>query len=157
MGTGIGKYCKRCGEQLNYDDGFEDGFCNRCYHIVKFENRKLSEQPEKQEEWREVAKLFHDTYERLAPEYGYTTREDTKEFDPNTSNGKLMVAVCKEVISQLLSEMAREVKIQQLKEDIEQVEIFLPKMASDTPEYWIPTQILLELEKDLSKLLENKE
>lgn len=41
MGTGIGKYCKRCGEQLNYDDGFEEGFCNRCYHIVK------------QEEWRE--------------------------------------------------------------------------------------------------------
>jgi len=56
MGTGIGKYCKRCGEQLNYDDGFEDGFCNRCYHIVKFENRKLSEQPEKQEEWGEIDK-----------------------------------------------------------------------------------------------------
>ena len=44
MGTGIGKYCKRCGEQLNYDDGFEEGFCNRCYHIVK------------QEEWREKIK-----------------------------------------------------------------------------------------------------
>jgi predicted HD phosphohydrolase len=44
MGTGIGKYCKRCGEQLNYDDGFEEGFCNRCYHIVK------------QEEWREIDK-----------------------------------------------------------------------------------------------------
>ena len=46
MGTGIGKYCKRCGEQLNYDDGFEDGFCNRCYHIVKFEAEKAPQRVE---------------------------------------------------------------------------------------------------------------
>lgn len=37
MGTGIGEYCKRCGEQLNYDDGFEGGFCHRCSSIVKYE------------------------------------------------------------------------------------------------------------------------
>ena len=42
----------------------------------------------------ELARRFHDTYERLAPEYGYTTREDTKEFDPDSPNGKLMIAVC---------------------------------------------------------------
>jgi len=45
-----------------------------------------------------LAKLFHDTYERLAPEFGYKTREDTKEFNPNSPNGKLMIAVCKIVI-----------------------------------------------------------
>jgi len=50
MGTGIGKYCKRCGEQLNYDDGFEDGFCNRCYHIAKFETKKMSEKAFSKEE-----------------------------------------------------------------------------------------------------------
>lgn len=55
----------------------------------------------------QLAKLFHDTYERLAPEFGYTTRPETREFDENSSNGKLMVAVCKEVMTQEL-DRARE-------------------------------------------------
>jgi hypothetical protein len=46
----------------------------------------------------ELAKLFHETYEKLAPEYGYETREDTKSFDANTKNGKLMIATCKEIL-----------------------------------------------------------
>lgn len=41
-----------------------------------------------------MAKRFHDIYEELAPEYGYATREDTKEFDPESPNGKLMTRVC---------------------------------------------------------------
>jgi len=44
-----------------------------------------------------IARLFHDTYERLAPEFGYETREDTKVFDPESKNGKLMIAVCAEI------------------------------------------------------------
>lgn len=44
-----------------------------------------------------LARLFHETYERLAPQYGYETREDTKEFDAESPNGKLMIAVCGEV------------------------------------------------------------
>ena len=42
----------------------------------------------------ELAKLFHDTYERLAPDYGYETREDTREFNSDAINYELMVAVC---------------------------------------------------------------
>lgn len=42
----------------------------------------------------EIARLFHDTYERLAPSFGYETRADTKAFDPDSPNGKLMTAVC---------------------------------------------------------------
>ena len=45
----------------------------------------------------EIAKKFHETYETLAPSFGYETRKDTKVFDPNSQNGKLMIAVCKEV------------------------------------------------------------
>lgn len=45
----------------------------------------------------ELAKRFHEVYERLAPQFGYKTREDTKAFDPSTPNGKLMTAVCQEV------------------------------------------------------------
>lgn len=39
MGTGIGKYCKRCGKQLNYDDGFNyaETLCNSCQSIIKFD------------------------------------------------------------------------------------------------------------------------
>ena len=58
----------------------------------------------------ELAILFHDTYEKLAPEHGYETRNDTRLFDPNTPNGKLMIAVCDEVM--------RELGIYQIKEAI---------------------------------------
>ena len=44
-----------------------------------------------------LARLFHDTYERLAPKYGYETRKETRQFDPNTPNGKLMIAVTDEI------------------------------------------------------------
>lgn len=47
------------------------------------------------EDW---ARRFHDTYERLAPSYGYETREDTKAFELESPNGLLMVAVCGEVV-----------------------------------------------------------
>ena len=46
----------------------------------------------------ELAILFHDTYERLAPSFGYETREETRKFDPESPNGRLMVAVCEEVL-----------------------------------------------------------
>lgn len=60
-----------------------------------------------------------------------------------------------EIIEQELDKAREEGRIEQLKEDIEQVEMFLPKQVSDTDKYWIPTQILLELEDDL-KLLKTK-
>jgi hypothetical protein len=45
-----------------------------------------------------LAKRFHEVYERLAPLHGYTTRESTREFNPDSANGKLMVAVCREIM-----------------------------------------------------------
>jgi hypothetical protein len=44
-----------------------------------------------------LAILFHDLYEALAPEYGYQTREETKVFDSSSPNGRLMIAVCREL------------------------------------------------------------
>lgn len=49
---------------------------------------------------KELAILFHNTYERLAPNYGYETREETKRFDENSPNGKLMIAVCEVIASE---------------------------------------------------------
>ena len=46
-----------------------------------------------------LATKFHEIYERLAPEFGYDTREDTRTFDTTSQNGKLMVAVCTEILA----------------------------------------------------------
>jgi len=44
-----------------------------------------------------LAAWFHETYERLAPQYGYETKQETRAFDATTPNGKLMIAVCREL------------------------------------------------------------
>lgn len=53
--------------------------------------------------WRaqRLATEFHEIYERLAPIFGYETRPDTKQFDPNSKNGKLMIAVCGNILAAL--------------------------------------------------------
>ncbi len=45
-----------------------------------------------------LARKFHNEYERLAPSFGYETRDDTKQFDPESPNGQLMIAVCEEIL-----------------------------------------------------------
>lgn len=54
------------------------------------------------DQWDEIAerfaRQFHDVYERLAPSFGYETRAETRQFDPTSPNGKLMIAVCGEVL-----------------------------------------------------------
>ena len=52
----------------------------------------------------EITKKFHDTYEKLASEYTYETREYTKVFDINSNNGKLMYATVNEIVSPILKE-----------------------------------------------------
>ncbi|GAC1478400.1 MAG: hypothetical protein NVS1B6_19730 [Steroidobacteraceae bacterium] len=48
---------------------------------------------------RGMASRFHHTYERLAPRFGYTTRPETRHFDPDSPNGRLMIAVCAELFA----------------------------------------------------------
>lgn len=48
-----------------------------------------------------LAKLFHQVYEDLAPSFGYETRTNTKEFDKNSKNGKLMIATCKAILPEI--------------------------------------------------------
>jgi hypothetical protein len=51
----------------------------------------------------ELARRFHEAYERLAPQYGYETRSDSAvpwdEVPP--ANRALMVAVANEVLTDL--------------------------------------------------------
>lgn len=47
---------------------------------------------------KDLAKLFHSIYEELAPNYGYETREETKQFNEDSANGKLMIEVCGRIL-----------------------------------------------------------
>ena len=51
----------------------------------------------------ETARLFHETYERLAPDFGYRTREaSAKPWDEvPEQNRALMIATCAEIIQHL--------------------------------------------------------
>lgn len=49
----------------------------------------------------DLAIMFHEIYERRAPEFGYETRKETRAFNPDTPNGQLMCAVCGEIIDRL--------------------------------------------------------
>ena len=60
------------------------------------------------------ARTFHEIYERLAPSFGYETRTDTREFDPSSKNGRLMIAVCAEVIALLREDTDRIDKLERL-------------------------------------------
>lgn len=55
----------------------------------------------------DLAIRFHETYERLAPQFGHETRLDTRAFDPTSKNGKLMVAVCAEILEKNVNVDAR--------------------------------------------------
>ena len=60
-----------------------------------------------------LARRFHNLYEHMAPQFGYTTREDTRLFIPESPNGKLMIAVCEALaaspeVSALIAEARRE-------------------------------------------------
>ena len=52
--------------------------------------------------------LFHETYERLAPNYGYETRIATRQFDPDSPNGRLMIAVCGEIYRERIAALEAE-------------------------------------------------
>ena len=46
----------------------------------------------------DLAKRFHEAYERLAPSFGYTTRPETRRFNPDSPTGRLMIAVAPELL-----------------------------------------------------------
>jgi hypothetical protein len=57
-------------------------------------------------EAEELARIFHEEYERLAPELGYVTRKESAvswEQVPEDNRG-LMIATCEAVIRRLFEE-----------------------------------------------------
>ena len=74
----------------------------------------------------EVAILFHDTYERLAPSFGYKTRDDTKQFDPESKNWRLMVATCGVVAAAIRAQPSRDDVIEACAVAMENLAFFTP-------------------------------
>lgn len=58
----------------------------------------------------ELAQLFHETYERLAPDFGYRTREASAKpwADVPAANRDLMVATCFELLTTVRPRLAAE-------------------------------------------------
>jgi hypothetical protein len=56
----------------------------------------------------EIARKFHEAYERLAPAFGYATREASRKpwADVPAQNRDLMIAVCAEILPGILAEGA---------------------------------------------------
>ena len=50
----------------------------------------------------QLAEIFHNTYEKLAPKFGYKTREASAVAwdDVPENNKRLMIATCKALIKQ---------------------------------------------------------
>lgn len=88
-------------DEYNRCKGYGDRFEREARDALELEVKKYTAPPAVQAEPANdpltLARLFHATYERLAPEYGYETRPDTKDFDPESKNGRLMVRVCAEI------------------------------------------------------------
>jgi len=73
---------------------------NEARRLVEFEAArqipKTTPTPAEPVAW---AEMFHATYERLAPQFGYKTRPETRRFNPTSPNGRLMTAVCAEMFA----------------------------------------------------------
>jgi len=56
---------------------------------------------------KETTRRFHNIYEQVAKEYGYKTREDTKELDFNSPNGMTMLKTVETMTTPYLEEIER--------------------------------------------------
>ncbi len=65
--------------------------------LVRAERKRALDKTEYLTDPLALAVLFHVTYEKLAPQKGYETRKETRIFDPESANGKLMIATCSSI------------------------------------------------------------
>ena len=57
-----------------------------------------------------LARRFHEFYEQSAPAFGYKTKEETKEFDPESPNGRLMAWVCFQIVKEEKQVLVKQIK-----------------------------------------------
>lgn len=81
------------GQAIDYEALYGQ-MCERCDSLDKELAKYTEADGQAQQDATAMARRFHDEYERLAPSFGYETRSDTRTFDPESPNGRLMIAVC---------------------------------------------------------------
>ena len=107
------------------------------------------------DEIKEYVIKFHNTYEKLAPNYGYETRKDTKELNFNSNNGKLMYATINEIITPLLDDITN---LQQENEVLENEKDMFYKVSQERLNKWLSlndeNNKLVEIIKDYKSRIE---
>ena len=80
----------------------------------------------------ETTRRFHYIYEQVAKEYGYKTREDTKELDFNSPNGMTMLKTVEMITTPYLEEIERLKKLViTLSKSIQELELLNNILGSD--------------------------
>jgi hypothetical protein len=94
-----------------------------------------------------LAVQFHEIYERLAPNYGYETRTETRAFDTSTPNGKLMVAVCREIIQTVFKPILdeRDKEIERLTKKVAELRAAYDRQVIENAELKATEQAAYEL------------
>ena len=64
-----------------------------------------------------LARRFHEFYEQSAPLFGYETKKETKEFIPESNNGRLMSWVCFEIVKEEKQNLIKYIRNELLKEN----------------------------------------
>src|SRR3990167_7817806 len=95
------KQCVKCSRTSRMVDMSNCPFCSE----LRQSNLPMNIEKAYPEAFR-LARRFHEFYEQSAPAFGYETKKETKEFDPESSNGHLMAWVCFEIVKE---ELKREI------------------------------------------------
>ena len=111
----------------------------------------LQEKEKEMKSPQEMAREFHDTYERLAPQFGYETRKDTKQFDPTTPNGKLMMAVCDHVVTKAIQAERDKYK------EIDTRRVYVESLLSELQKSKEPTGLLIRQKNEILELRKENE
>ena len=82
--------------------GVSASFCDQIMSgMIWFWELQERREPVNSTTTLDLAERFHEAYDRLAPSFGYTTRPETRAFNPESPNGRLMIAVCEEILRNL--------------------------------------------------------
>jgi len=127
----IKTYCVKC---LRTSDVVDMSNCPFCSDIKQ--SSMINDIEKAYPEAYRLARRFHELYEIAAPAFGYKTKEETKDFDPESANGRLMAWVCFEIVKEEKQALCSQIKKSKIW-----------KLVPDTP------RMIMTSDKELDNLL----
>ena len=109
----------------------------------------------------ETTRRFHNVYEQVAKEYGYKTREDTKELDFNSPNGMTMLKTVETITTPYLEEIERLNNIinelskenQELNNGLKDIKWYIEKGKTSFSDLFIPASDVVSILVIINRLL----